>query len=137
MVVVEANPEPAREGKPEVEAGEITSWWWSFTWLSGTGYWGNGGLSCQADRTAVFDALTPLLAVEDWRGKSAAECCRNVLASRGLGLCLQALPLQEYRPSLLLGLVVSVGGITEHTAKDSAICQTGSVGKLEASSGNI
>ncbi|CAE7544206.1 TBCD [Symbiodinium pilosum] len=43
----------------------------------------------EADRTAVFDALTPLLAVE------------------------------EYRPSLLLGLVVSVGGITEHTAKEA------------------
>ncbi|CAE6970545.1 TBCD [Symbiodinium sp. CCMP2456] len=43
----------------------------------------------EADRTAVFDALTPLLSAE------------------------------EYRSSLLLGLVVSVGGITEHTAKEA------------------
>lgn len=43
----------------------------------------------EADRTAVFDSLTPLLSAE------------------------------EYRSSLLLGLVVSVGGITEHTAKEA------------------
>ena len=41
---------------------------------------------------------------------------RNVMEK-----CIHQSPLwlhKEYRPSLLLGLVVSVGGITEHTAKD-------------------
>eukprot|EP00931_Biecheleriopsis_adriatica_P103359 TRINITY_DN78205_c0_g1_i1.p1 TRINITY_DN78205_c0_g1~~TRINITY_DN78205_c0_g1_i1.p1 ORF type:complete len:1345 (-),score=315.69 TRINITY_DN78205_c0_g1_i1:44-4051(-) len=47
-------------------------------------------LQAKADtNAAVFDALVPLLAYE------------------------------EYRPALMMGLVVSVGGLTEHTAKDA------------------